>query len=362
MYALEGAAISTSSSPSNPGLKNRASRLRLIPPQDEAETAEGGPAPAPARKPRGRKAPSESINYTDINSLTAYLQDVYRIKLLTAEEERDLAIRIADGDERAKRDLIQANLRLVISIAKKFMGLGMTFQDLIQEGDLGLMEAVEKFDDNRGCRFATYATWWIRQSIIRSIANQGRMIRLPVHIAEAFQRFLQIAGRHTQAHGKAPPIQETSKVLFPVCRDKIRRKLSKSLKIELADDDPRVDAKVAEMEGVAVDRLKEILAVAQEPVSLETPLGEEETCLGDMVAAKGDEDAYIMPTELATLMQNLSERERKILAMRFGLVDGTVRTLQEISDEFGISKERIRQKEEDALRKLRLVMTREDWL
>jgi RNA polymerase primary sigma factor len=322
--------------------------------------------PAKPRAARTRKSatttPAEGLNFLDINSLTAYLQEVYKIPLLTPEEERSLAKRIKKGDQSARRALIEANLRLVISIAKKFLGLGLTFQDLIQEGNIGLMEAVEKFDHTRGCRFATYATWWIRQSIIRSIANQGRMIRLPVHIAEAFQKFIQLQVKHLQEHGKAPGLDLVSKVLFPVCEDKVRRKLSKSLKQELNSHDPRVMAKVEEMEQASVNRLKEILAVAQEPVSLETPLGEEDTCIGDLVAAVTTPDAPVMRAEMAKLLENLNERERKILAFRFGLIDGNIRTLQEISDEFGISKERIRQKEEDALRKLRLVMTRQDWL
>jgi RNA polymerase primary sigma factor len=322
-------------------------------------------APAAPRGRRGRKStqpPAEALNFLDINSLTAYLQEVYKIQLLTAEEERTLAKRIKKGDMSARRALIEANLRLVISIAKKFMGLGLTFQDLIQEGNIGLMEAVEKFDHLRGCRFATYATWWIRQSIIRSIANQGRTIRLPVHIAEAFQKFIQLNVKHMQEHGKPPGLDKVSKVLFPVCSDKVRRKLSKSLKEELDFADPRVVEKIGEMEQASTTRLKEILAVAQEPVSLETPLGEEDTCIGDLVAAQSSPDAPVMRVEMARLLQNLNERERKILAFRFGLIDGNIRTLQEISDEFGISKERIRQKEEDALRKLRTVMSRQDWL
>jgi RNA polymerase primary sigma factor len=319
---------------------------------------------APAR-PRGRRparASAEVLSFLDINSLTAYLQEVYKIPLLTADEERDLAIRIKRGEGAARRALIEANLRLVISIAKKFLGLGLTFQDLIQEGNIGLMEAVEKFDHNRGCRFATYATWWIRQSIIRSIANQGRTIRLPVHIAEAFQKFIQLQVKYLQEHGRQAGLDIASKVLFPVDQEKVHRKLCKSLKLELCFEDPRVQAKIEEMEQASVNRLKEILAVAQEPVSLETPLGEEDTCIGDLVAAQATPDAPVMRVEMARLLGHLNERERKILAFRFGLIDGNIRTLQEISDEFGISKERIRQKEEDALRKLRTVMTKEDWL
>lgn len=319
-------------------------------------------APRTRRKGKSAASPVEALSFLDINSLTAYLQEVYKIPLLSPEEERSLAERIKMHDASARRALIEANLRLVISIAKKFLGLGLTFQDLIQEGNIGLMEAVEKFDPTRGCRFATYATWWIRQSIIRSIANQGRTIRLPVHIAEAFQKFIQMQVKHLQEHGRAPGLHLVSKVLFPVCEDKVRRKVSKSLKQELAPEDPRVRAKVEEMEMASLTRLKEILAVAQEPVSLETPLGEEDTCIGDLVAAQVTPDLPVMRVEMARLLEHLNERERKILAFRFGLIDGNIRTLQEISDEFGISKERIRQKEEDALRKLRMVMTRDDWL
>lgn len=326
-----------------------------------------GEAQPPVPRPRGRRSASKTtstdvLSFLDLNSLTAYLQEVYKISLLCAEEERDLAIAIKRGEMSARRALIEANLRLVISIAKKFLGLGLTFQDLIQEGNIGLMEAVEKFDHLRGCRFATYATWWIRQSIIRSIANQGRTIRLPVHIAEAFQKFIQLQVKSLQEHGRQAGLDVASKVLFPVDSEKIHRKVCKSLKQEVPFEDPRVRAKIEEMEQASVQRLKEILAVAQEPVSLETPLGEEDTCIGDLVAAQVTPEAPVMRVEMARLLQNLNERERKILAFRFGLIDGNIRTLQEISDEFGISKERIRQKEEDALRKLRTVMTREDWL
>jgi RNA polymerase primary sigma factor len=227
---------------------------------------------------------------------------------------------------------------------------------------MGLMEAVNKFDYRRGCRFATYATWWIRQSIMRAIANQGRTIRLPVHICEILQKYIQISARHIQQTGRPPAIEEVARRLFPVSADKVRRKLCRSLKMELAVEDPRVAVRVAEQEGLAISRLKNILQVALEPVSLDSPLGEEETCLGDLIASEPTADAPILANELARLLRHLSERERRILVMRFGLVDGVIRTLQEISDEFGISKERIRQKEEDALRKLRAVMHRQDWL
>jgi RNA polymerase primary sigma factor len=313
-------------------------------------------------RPKARARAPRALEVLDTSSLTAYLQEVYKIELLSAEEERALAARIEAGDTEARYDLIEANLRLVISIAKKFMGLGLTFQDLIQEGNIGLMEAVEKFDVARGCRFATYATWWIRQAVIRAIANQGRTIRLPVHIVEAFQKYVQMQVKHLQNHGTPQRLDEISKVLFPVEPDKVRRKLSRSLKTDLPLTDPRVQDKIVEMEEASLTRLKEILAVAQEPMSLETPLGDDDYCLGDGVAAEAEAEQPMLRSELARLLEHLTERERKIVAYRFGLLDGRVRTLQEISDQFGISKERIRQKEEDVLRKLRAVMSRQDWL
>lgn len=299
---------------------------------------------------------------TDVNCLNAYLKDVYRIRLLSVEEEMELGRRIAEGDEQAKQILVESNLRLVISIAKKFLGLGMALPDLIQEGNIGLLEAADKFDYRRGCRFATYATWWIRQSIIRGIANQGRMIRLPVHIAEIFKQFAQISLALTQERGSLPSLEELSKILFPVSVEKVRRKLSKTLKECLSPDDPRVKQKIQEMEAHALIRLKEILGVAQEPLSLETPIGDEDGFLVDMVAAESEPEPPMLKAEVGLLLRKLSERERKILSLRFGLLDGNVRTLQEVSEEFGISKERIRQKEEDALCKLRASMRRCDWI
>lgn len=332
-----------------------------------ADTFARAPASSPPVRPgrpsrRRRALPREPLDVANFSSLTAYLHEVYTIPLLTPEEEREIAVRVAEGDEEARVELIEANLRLVISIAKKFVGLGMAFQDLIQEGNMGLMEAVNKFDYRRGCRFATYATWWIRQSIMRAIANQGRTIRLPVHICEILQKYTQMSARYTQATGKPVPLEEVSKELFPVYPEKVRKKLSRSLKQEIAWDDPRLKEKIAEQEAASLRRLKSILAVALEPVSLDNPLGEEETTLGDLIAADPEEHPPILSDEMARLLEQLTERERRILIMRFGLADGVARTLQEISDEFGISKERIRQKEEDALRKLRAVMDRDDWL
>jgi RNA polymerase primary sigma factor len=314
------------------------------------------------KKPLRAEANSQPARLLDYNSLSAYFKEVSKISLLTAEEEKILAHQIACGSEYAKQKLIESNLRLVISIAKKFMGLGMPLQDLIQEGNLGLMEAVEKFDPAKGCRFATYATWWIRQSIIRGIANQGRMIRLPVHIEEVFRKFLQICFKHVQEKGVPPSLADISKVLFPVCAERVRKKLSRSYKEILSVEDVRVHEKVKELEKAALDKLKEILSIAQDPISLEAPLGEDDYCIADLVSSEVKEEPPIFKNELGRLFEGLSEREKKILSLRFGLLDGHQRTLQEISEEFGISKERIRQKEDDALKKLRIAMHKEDWV
>jgi len=314
------------------------------------------------RKPGKGKDDTHVLREGDLTSLNAYFREVCKIDLLTADEEKDLARKIAKNDDNARRKLIEANLRLVISIAKKFIGLGLPLQDLIQEGNLGLMEAVEKFDPDRGCRFATYATWWIRQAIIRGIANQGRTIRLPVHIEEVFQKFVQICVKETQRDGSPPSLKEISEQLFPVCREKVRRKVSRSLKKSVNIDSTIVKEKVKELEEEALRRLRSILTVAQEPVSLEAPLGDEEVCVGDLIPSEKQEEPPVLSTELRELFQNLTERERKIITLRFGLIDGNQHTLQEISREFGISKERIRQKEEDALKKLRSVMVKEQWL
>jgi len=315
------------------------------------------------KKVAGRKGIKDQseCNYQELNSLSAYFKEVYKIPLLTWDDEKELAYRIRKGEMSARYQLIESNLRLVISVAKKFIGLGMPLSDLIQEGNFGLMEAVAKFDPEKGCRFATYATWWIRQSIIRGIANQGRTIRLPVHIEEVFQRMVHLCAQSMQEGGKLPPVRQLSQVLFPIMRDKVQKKLSRSLKTSVEPDDPRVIEKIQELEDVAFRRLKGILSVAQEPVSLEAPLGEDDSCMVDLIAADTPEQSNILKVELGKLFETLTQREKKIISLRFGLLDGNQRTLQEISSEFGISKERIRQKEEDALNKLRQVMMAEDW-
>ena len=254
-----------------------------------------------------------------------YLKEIGKIPLLTAEEEIDLAIRIAQDAVAAKRRLEEANLRLVVSIAKKYSGRGMQFLDLIQEGNLGLIKAVEKFDYTKGFKFSTYATWWIRQAITRAIADQARTIRIPVHMVETINKVKKANSQLLHQNGKEPT----------------------------ADD-------IAEVLDMSVEKVREIMRVAQEPVSLETPIGEEEDShLGDFIP---DEEALapadaafqaLLKEEIATALSTLTPREAKVLSLRFGLEDGHPRTLEEVGKEFNVTRERIRQIEAKALRKLR---------
>ncbi len=323
--------------------------------------------PSPIGRESRRPNPSRGtlrrpVEPVDFSSLGVYLREIQTVPLLSARQETDLAERIRSGDRRARAEMIQANLRLVISLAKKFVGLGLSFQDLIQEGNLGLMEAVNKFDPGRGCRFATYATWWIRQAMMRAVANQGRTIRLPVHIGEILQKYLRFSARHSARTGRPPTLEEAARHLLPVDAGKVLRKVSRAAGTSLPPEDPRVLARLREEECQAVLRLRGILEAALDPLSLDAPMGEEETRLGDLVPTESQPCSPILDHEMEKLLARLPERERRILILRFGLADGVSRTLQEISDEFGISKERIRQKEEDALRRLRQVLSREDWL
>ena len=254
-----------------------------------------------------------------------YLKEIGKVPLLTAEEEIDLAQKMEAGDEEAKKRLAEANLRLVVSIAKRYVGRGMLFLDLIQEGNLGLIKAVEKFDYRKGYKFSTYATWWIRQAITRAIADQARTIRIPVHMVETINKLIRISRQLLQELGREPTPEE-----------------------------------IAEEMNMSVDRVREILKISQEPVSLETPIGEEEDShLGDFiqddnVPVPADAAAFTMLKEqLEEVLDTLTEREQKVLRLRFGLDDGRARTLEEVGKEFNVTRERIRQIEAKALRKLR---------
>ncbi|MBQ0079311.1 MAG: RNA polymerase sigma factor RpoD [Eubacterium sp.] len=254
-----------------------------------------------------------------------YLKEIGKVPLLTAEEEIELAQRMEAGDIEAKQKLCEANLRLVVSIAKKYVGRGMLFLDLIQEGNLGLIKAVDKFDYTKGYKFSTYATWWIRQAITRSIADQARTIRIPVHMVETINKLIRVSRQLLQENGREPTPDE-----------------------------------IAEEMGISVEKVREILKIAQEPVSLETPIGEEEDShLGDFIP---DEDApapaeaaafSMLKEQLVDVLGTLTEREQKVLKLRFGLEDGRARTLEEVGKQFDVTRERIRQIEAKALRKLR---------
>ena len=254
-----------------------------------------------------------------------YLKEIGRIPLLSSEEEIELAKRMEEGDEEAKKKLSEANLRLTVSIAKRYSGRGMQFLDLIQEGNLGLIKAVEKFDYRKGYKFSTYATWWIRQSITRAIADQARTIRIPVHMVETMNRVNRTSRRLLQEYGREPTPEE-----------------------------------IAEAMNLPVERVLEISKISQEPVSLETPIGEQEDShLGDFIQDEhipvpADEAAHtLLREQLEKVMDTLSEREQKVLALRFGLEDGKPHTLEEVGREFQVTRERIRQIEAKALRKLR---------
>ena len=254
-----------------------------------------------------------------------YLKEIGKVPLLSAEEELELAKRMDEGDEAAKKRLAEANLRLVVSIAKRYVGRGMLFLDLIQEGNLGLIKAVEKFDYRKGYKFSTYATWWIRQAITRAIADQARTIRIPVHMVETINKLIRVSRQLLQELGREPQPEE-----------------------------------IAEKMDMSVDRVREILKISQEPVSLETPIGEEEDShLGDFiqddnVPVPADAAAFtLLKEQLVEVLNTLTDREQKVLRLRFGLDDGRARTLEEVGKEFNVTRERIRQIEAKALRKLR---------
>ncbi|MFW6238781.1 MAG: RNA polymerase sigma factor RpoD, partial [Halanaerobiales bacterium] len=259
------------------------------------------------------------------DSVRMYLKEIGQVDLLTPEEEIELAKRIEEGDEEAKQKMIEANLRLVVSIAKKYMGSGMSFLDLIQEGNTGLMKAVEKFDYTKGYKFSTYATWWIRQAVTRSIADKSRTIRIPVHMMETINKLSKVTRQLLQENGKEP-----------------------------------TDKQIAERMDISEEKVKEIKKISREPISLETPIGEEEDSdLGDFVEDEGSPapdkqaESYLLKEQLDEVLDTLTDREKRILELRFGIEDGRPRTLEEVGKEFGVTRERIRQIEAKALRKLR---------
>ena len=271
------------------------------------------------------EADSMVDSYSTDDPVRMYLKEIGKVSLLTQEEEIELAVRMSQGDEEAKRRMAEANLRLVVSIAKRYVGRGMLFLDLIQEGNLGLIKAVEKFDYTKGYKFSTYATWWIRQAITRAIADQARTIRIPVHMVETINKVIRVSRQLLQELGHDPSAEEIA----------------------------------AEM-NIPVEKVRDILKIAQEPVSLETPIGEEEDShLGDFIP---DEDASepseaasfsLLKEQLMSVLATLTPREEKVLRLRFGIEDGRSRTLEEVGKEFNVTRERIRQIEAKALRKLR---------
>ncbi len=265
----------------------------------------------------------DGVNIED--PVRMYLKEIGKVPLLSAEEEIELAKRMELGDQEAKKRLAEANLRLVVSIAKRYVGRGMLFLDLIQEGNLGLIKAVEKFDYRKGYKFSTYATWWIRQAITRAIADQARTIRIPVHMVETINKLIRVSRQLLQELGREPTPEEIAEEMF-----------------------------------MPVERVREILKISQEPVSLETPIGEEEDShLGDFiqddnVPIPADAAAFtLLKEQLQEVLGTLTEREQKVLTLRFGLEDGRARTLEEVGKEFNVTRERIRQIEAKALRKLR---------
>ena len=265
----------------------------------------------------------EGINIDD--HVKMYLKEIGKVNLLDAQQENELAKRMADGDETAKKKLVEANLRLVVSIAKRYVGRGMLFLDLIQEGNLGLIKAVDKFDYTKGFKFSTYATWWIRQAITRAIADQARTIRIPVHMVETINKLVRVSRQLVQELGREPTPEELAREL-----------------------------------NMSIEKVREISKISQEPVSLETPIGEEEDShLGDFIP---DDDApapseaasfVLLKEQLVDVLKTLTPREEKVLKLRFGLDDGRQRTLEEVGKEFNVTRERIRQIEAKALRKLR---------
>ena len=297
--------------------------IEVITEAPELPSIEGAPTEAPTDEVEVDLSVPEGVGIDD--PVRMYLKEIGRVPLLKSEEEVELAKRMEEGDEEAKRRLAEANLRLVVSIAKRYVGRGMLFLDLIQEGNLGLIKAVEKFDYRKGYKFSTYATWWIRQAITRSIADQARTIRIPVHMVETINKLIRVSRQLLQELGREPSPEEIAKEM-----------------------------------NISEEKVREIIKIAQEPVSLETPIGEEEDShLGDFIPdddipAPAEAAAFtLLKEQLIDVLDTLTDREEKVLRLRFGLDDGRARTLEEVGKEFNVTRERIRQIEAKALRKLR---------
>ncbi len=297
---------------------------------------------------------------SDQLSLQSYLQEVSGVELLTKEKEFALAEAVQNGDQQARKELAGANLRLVLSMARRYVGSGMSFLDLVQEGNLGLLEAVDKFDPHKGFRFSTYACWWIRQAITRAIANKARTVRLPVHIHDVVQKY----SRLTEGKANENSFAEISQELFPIDQDTLRRKLSRSLKRQVETQDKEYVTRFQELQGESMRRLRTVLLIAQEPVSLETPLGTDgqETSLGSMLPTSDCElAAHLRTQEWDWLMSHLNEKELDVLRQRYGLDGAQSRTLNELAEEMGVSRESVRQVEVKALKKLRSVLLKDGW-
>ena len=295
--------------------------------EESSSSSEAGPGPGKIKEEEVEILTDEDLT-KDINindPVRMYLKEIGKISLLSPEEEMDLSIRVANGDQEAARLLAESNLRLVVSIAKRYVGRGLLFLDLIQEGNIGLMKAVEKFDYDKGYKFSTYATWWIRQAITRALADQARTIRVPVHMVETINKMARIQRQLTLELNREPSEEEIAKKM-----------------------------------GVGVEKVREVIKISQDPVSLETPIGEEEDShLGDFVPDERNmspEDFTtneILKEEIKSVLETLQPREQQVLELRFGLIDGTSYTLEEVGKKFNVTRERIRQIEAKALRKLR---------
>jgi RNA polymerase primary sigma factor len=297
--------------------------IEVVPEAPELEAIDGAAVEPAAEEVEVDLSVPEGVGIDD--PVRMYLKEIGRVPLLTPEEEINLAKRMENGDDEAKRRLAEANLRLVVSIAKRYVGRGMLFLDLIQEGNLGLIKAVEKFDFRKGFKFSTYATWWIRQAITRAIADQARTIRIPVHMVETINKLIRVSRQLLQELGREPSPEEIAKEM-----------------------------------NISEDKVREIMKIAQEPVSLETPIGEEEDShLGDFIEdhdarAPAEEASFtLLREQLDEVLKTLTDREQRVLRLRFGLDDGRARTLEEVGQKFGVTRERIRQIEAKTLRKLR---------